>query len=275
MTAAARKPVPGRLDDVVTAGRLAVLTGAGISTASGIPDYRDADGNWKHAAPIEFPEFRRSAAARRRYWARSFAGWPHFSTALPNAAHESLAGLEARGLVDAVVTQNVDGLHREAGSRRLIDLHGCLDTIVCLDCGGRFARRAFQQRLEAANPDWHVAMAPARPDGDAELDRRAERAFAVPACTDCGGVLKPDVVMFGENVPAARVASAFDAVDRAAALLVIGSSLMVFSGYRFARRAHERGIPLVVVNRGRTRADDIATLKIDRDCVAVLEELAA
>ena len=249
---------------------VAVLTGAGVSTASGIPDYRDEDGTWKTAEPIQFAAFAGSEEARRRYWARSFLGWRNFGKAEPNDAHRSLARLEASGKLDTLITQNVDKLHSRAGSNRVIDLHGDLSRVRCLDCGASAHRDEFQHRLEAANPDWEASVVRFRPDGDAELGNNAHTDFEVPGCLSCGGRMKPDVVMFGENVPQERVANAMSAVDRADALLVVGSSLMVFSGFRFARRAHETGKPIVIVNRGKTRADDIAALKVDADCAEAL-----
>ena len=250
---------------------LTVLTGAGISTASGIPDYRDEKGDWKAAAPIQYAEFAGSDLARRRYWARSYVGWLRFGQARPNAAHHSLAKLEAAGKIDTLITQNVDRLHSRAGSERVIDLHGDLSLVCCLDCGARTSRAAFQERIRERNPDWHARVFEYRPDGDAELAEASYADFTPPGCDACGGRMKPDVVMFGENVPGERVASAMAAVDRADALLVVGSSLMVYSGFRFARRAHESGKPIVIVNRGTTRADDLATLKVEADCAAALQ----
>lgn len=251
-------------------GSLAVLTGAGVSTGSGIPDYRDDDGRFKHAEPIQFAQFASSEDARRRYWARSYLGWQRFSAAKPNLAHEALAELESAGHVDTLITQNVDRLHSAAGSRAVIDLHGDLGKLRCLDCGMVGARADFQQALRAANPDWHAEVFRYLPDGDAVLAESGCKDFVVPACAHCGGIVKPDVVMFGESVPRERVERALEAIDRAGALLVVGSSLMLYSGFRFARRAHEQGKPIAIVNRGRTRADELATLKVERDCVTVL-----
>lgn len=254
----------------MTADALVVLSGAGVSTASGIPDYRDRNGEWKQSQPIQYGDFVRAESARKRYWSRSYIGWQRFSQAAPNAAHAALARLEADGRIDTVITQNVDELHARAGSRRVIDLHGRLSKVRCLGCDAVLERAAFQQALRAANPGWDARVRAFRADGDAELEENGQRAFSVPDCESCGGTLKPDVVMFGESVPRARVQDAMDAVDRADALLVTGSSLMVFSGFRFARRAHETGTPIVIVNQGRTRADDLATLKIDADCAELL-----
>jgi NAD-dependent SIR2 family protein deacetylase len=260
------------LDD---AGSLVILTGAGVSTSSGIPDYRDRNGEWKQSQPIQYGDFVRSAAARQRYWSRSYIGWSYFSKAAPNPAHDALARLESGGKVDTVITQNVDELHAHAGSRKVIDLHGKLSKVRCLDCGKVIDRSDFQEALAAANPDWHASATEIRADGDVELDEASRRDFVVPDCASCGGMLKPDVVMFGESVPKTRVQEAMDAVDRADALLVTGSSLMVFSGFRFARRASETGKPIAIVNQGRTRADDLAALRIDADCTEVLPQAVA
>lgn len=251
-----------------------VLTGAGMSTGSGIPDWRDEQGGWKRRPPVDYRDFVRRESVRRRYWARSLLGWPAMAAARPNRGHEALARLEAAGVVHHVVTQNVDGLHQRAGSRRVIDLHGRIDTVACLDCGGRFPRAALQAELEAANPGWVGRVARTAPDGDAEGEGDVD-AFRVPPCAACGGLLKPAVVFFGESVPRDRVTAAHRRVAEAETLLVVGSSLMVFSGFRFVRAAAERGTPVAIVNRGRTRADDLATVKVDTDCGETLAELAA
>lgn len=253
-----------------TARSLVVLSGAGVSTGSGISDYRDRNGDWKHSQPIQFQDFMSNAGSRRRYWARSYIGWQRFSGAMPNAAHRALARLEETGKVDTVITQNVDRLHSEAGSKNVIDLHGDLGKVRCMNCSAISERRDLQVMLEEANPGWTAQARQFRADGDAELVENAEAGFNVPGCAACDGIVKPDVVMFGENVPKDRVGTAMDAVERADALLVVGSSLMVFSGFRFARRAGELGKPVAIVNRGRTRADDIAELKVDEDCAGVL-----
>lgn len=252
-----------------------VLTGAGCSTGSGIPDYRDRDGCWKHPQPMMFQEFVRDESARRRYWLRSMTGWPRIRDAVPNTGHHALARLEAAGVVNMVVTQNVDGLHQRAGSRRVLNLHGRLDEVRCLRCGRRSSREALQRRLLELNPASGTIAAAPRPDGDAGVPDEQVAALRLPACDRCGGVIKPDVVFFGEAVPADRVARAGAALDNADGVLVVGSSLMVYSGFRFCRRARERGIPLAAVNRGRTRADDMFEVKVEADCGDILERLAA
>ncbi len=256
------------------APRLFVLTGAGCSTASGIPDYRDESGAWKHKPPVQFGDFIASAATRQRYWARSLVGWTRVAGARPTGAHIALASLERMGAVSTLVTQNVDGLHQRAGSRAVIDLHGRLDTVRCLSCGHCISREALQTELIARNPRWAGATATEAPDGDARLDGPFDD-FDVPACARCGGVLKPDVVFFGENVPKARVAACYAALAAADGVLVVGSSLMVFSGFRFCLAAAELGKPLALVNRGKTRADGLAHLKVEGECGDVLHDLVS
>ncbi|MDH5500372.1 MAG: NAD-dependent protein deacetylase [Gammaproteobacteria bacterium] len=253
--------------------RLAVLSGAGCSTDSGIPDYRDRDGNWKHAQPVQYGDFRRDAGTRRRYWARSFAGWHRVSGATPNAAHLALAKMETAGRISCLITQNVDNLHRAAGSRNVIDLHGLLRKVRCLDCGDVSSRDRLQERLAALNPDWNFPASQFAPDGDAQLEAAASDKFVPADCTECGGILKPDVVFFGESVPVERVQQAQQTVSESDAMLVIGSSLMVWSGYRFARLAAESGKPLVIINRGKTRADNIASFKMDGGCTEILAQI--
>lgn len=247
---------------VATHPHLFVLTGAGISTGSGIPDYRDANGDWKRPAPVQYRDFVDRAATRRRYWARSLVGWPWFERARPNRCHLALAAWEDAGRIGSLVTQNVDRLHQAAGSRQVIDLHGRLDRVVCLDCGARSGRAAVQERLAAMNPGLDDAAARMAPDGDADLETLDLAGFRVPDCTQCGGVLKPDVVFFGETIPKPRVEAAVAALRRAPAVLVVGSSLMVYSGLRFCRLAAAAGIPIAAVNPGRTRADDLFALKV-------------
>jgi NAD-dependent SIR2 family protein deacetylase len=253
--------------------RLFVLTGAGCSTESGIPDYRDADGQYKRAPPVSFASFMTSESVRRRYWARSLVGWPRMQAARPNRAHEALSRLERQGRVELLVTQNVDGLHQAAGTRHVLDLHGRIDQVVCMSCAQRTTRAALQARLLDENPHWGQRSALSAPDGDADLEEVSLQAFTVPLCKECGGILKPDVVFFGESVPRERVDQAFDALARAEALLVVGSSLMIYSGYRFAQAAAAAGIPIAAVNIGRTRADPLLTLKVNRPCAEALAGL--
>lgn len=248
-----------------------VLTGAGCSTGSGIPDYRDALGGWKRAPPVNYRDFVEDPAVNARYWARSFIGWPIVSRAEPNAAHRALAAAQSAGWISRLVTQNVDGLHERAGSRDVIDLHGRIDVVVCLHCATRYRRAQIQERLVQENPQWAVLSAQAAPDGDADLEGRDFRGFRVPACEACGGMLKPDVVFFGENVPRDRYEQARLALQASDALLVVGSSLMVYSGFRFARMAHEAGQPIALLNLGATRADGLASLKIKADCGVTLQ----
>ena len=251
--------------------RIFVLTGAGCSTASGIPDYRDADGAWKRAQPVTYQAFTGDPASYRRYWARSAVGWPRIATAAPSAAHAALATLQRTGRTSVLVTQNVDGLHQRAGSEGVIDLHGRLDAVVCLACAARSPRTALQDRMLERNRGWHVQAASVAPDGDADIDPATVAGFVPPLCEDCGGLLKPDVVFFGENVPRERLAGALAALRASDAMLVAGSSLMVYSGFRFARMAREAGLPLAILNRGRTRADDLATLKLEAEAGRTLE----
>ncbi|RZA25532.1 MAG: NAD-dependent protein deacetylase [Lysobacteraceae bacterium] len=252
-------------------GRVFVLTGAGCSTASGIPDYRDARGEWKRTPPVQFRDFVGDPLANARYWARSLVGWPMVSEAVPNGAHRALAQAQAAGWLSRLVTQNVDGLHQRAGSDGVIDLHGRIDRVACLQCAASTARVEMQERLADANPGWNGLVAGAAPDGDADLEGRDFSRFRVPACLACGGTLKPDVVFFGENVPRARYEAAREALRQADALLVVGSSLMVYSGFRFARMAHEAGQPIAIVSLGLTRADALATLKVQADCAETLQ----
>lgn len=251
--------------------RAAVLTGAGISTPSGIPDYRGPDSPGR--TPMTFQQFVGDPGFRRHYWARNHLGWRHMEAARPNAAHLLLADWERRGLVTGVVTQNVDLLHLKAGSRRIVDLHGTYGVVTCLDCGLRQSRWALHEDLDRLNPGFADRVATlgaieVAPDADAVLADTSD--FRMVDCPACSGVLKPDIVYFGENVPADRVHAANAMVDSSDLLVVVGSSLTVRSGYRFVRRAVTSGVPVVVVNRGRTRAHDEATLTVDGDCVEVL-----
>ena len=251
-----------------------VLTGAGISTASGIPDYRDDDGVRRGRLPIQGNEFRQSEAARKRYWARSMLGWPRLAQATPNAAHRALAQLQQAGHLGAILTQNVDGLHQQAGSARVIELHGSIHEVRCLSCATVYPRAQIQQELQRCNPALAHLQAEALPDGDAQLEPEADATFHVPDCVACGGVLQPDVVFFGDGVPAARSALAEQAAQACDAMLVVGSSLMVLSGFRFPRMVAEAGKPVVAINRGVTRADALLAVKIREDAATVLPRLA-
>lgn len=250
--------------------RLFVLTGAGCSTDSGIPDYRDTQGNWKRQPPVNYSAFMGSSAVRQRYWARSFAGWQRISRARPNGAHTALARLERCGRIELLVTQNVDGLHQAAGCERVIDLHGRIDRVRCMGCGRLSPRAALQEKLLLLNGTWRHLEAPTAPDGDADLDGVIFSGFTVPTCVHCGGVLKPDVVFFGESVPRPRVERSMNRLACADALLIIGSSLMVYSGYRFVQTAVRLGLPIAALNLGRTRADPLLTLKVTAPCAEVL-----
>jgi NAD-dependent SIR2 family protein deacetylase len=250
----------------------AVLTGAGMSTDSGIPDYRGPDSPSR--TPMTYQEFVSGSPARQRYWARSHIGWSRMRRANPNPGHVALARLERDGSAHHLITQNVDGLHEAAGSRRMCALHGRIADVICLSCREQTTRASLHVRLERLNPGWagRHAGAEVRPDGDVELSDTA--GFVVPSCSSCGGVLKPDVVFFGENVPKQRVERCYEAVESAAALLVLGSSLTVMSGLRFVRRAHKIGIPVVVVNRGATRGDPLATYKLEMGTTSFLADLS-
>lgn len=266
------------LHELLAGRRVVVLAGAGCSTESGIPDYRGPEGVRRTRRPMQYQEFIRSESARVRYWARSTIGWPRFAAARPNPAHLALARLEEGGVVRGVITQNVDGLHQEGGSRRVVELHGSLAWVRCLDCGGYVSRAEYQDRLLALNPGWLESLnggsTELAPDGDAELPAWAESSFRVAPCERCGGVLKPDVVFFGENVPAERVDEAWRLFDEGEALLVVGSSLAVYSGRRFIYRAQERGVPIGIVNLGPTRADEAAAARVEGRVGEVLPRVA-
>jgi NAD-dependent SIR2 family protein deacetylase len=244
-------------------GGVVVLSGAGLSTESGIPDYRGPTGLARRAEPMTYQAFTGAAGARQRYWARSHLGWRHIARAAPNRGHEAVAELERRGLLSAIITQNVDGLHQAAGAQDVIELHGSLSRVICLRCGERTPRDELDQRLRAANPDWAAQAQQVNPDGDAVLDDGATAQFQVVDCLRCAGALKPDVIFFGENVPPGRVAECYALVSEARALLVLGSSLTVMSGYRFVRHAARLGIPVAIINQGPTRGDAQATLRLD------------
>lgn len=258
-----------------TRHQVAVITGAGVSTASGIPDYRDVEGRWKRNQPVTWQDFVGSAVVRHRYWARSYAGWRHFSETRPNAAHVALAELEQRGRVAGIVTQNVDRLHQRAGSRHVVDLHGRLDVVVCLDCATRYRRDWLQRRLAAMNPGWADHTPRIAPDGDADIEDADFSTFRYPDCPRCGGMLKPDVVFYGESVPARQRERATELVDAADGVLVVGSTLMVWSSFRLVRAAALRGVSIAAINRGRTRADDLLAVKCPADGGTVLQEVLA
>jgi NAD-dependent SIR2 family protein deacetylase len=268
VVAIATRPDVDELVRLVAGRHIVALTGAGCSTDSGIPDYRGPTA--RPHRPMQHREFVDRPDARRRYWARSMIGWPQLSAAKPNLAHLALARLEQAGVVAGVITQNVDGLHGAAGSREVIELHGALARVVCLACGTRCSRDDVQARLVAANPGYGADATTIFPDGDALVD---DVDIEVIAC-DCGGVLMPDVVFFGGTVPRVRVDAAWEMLDRAHVLVVAGSSLAVFSGYRFVKRAAERGTPIAIINRGPTRGDPHATLKLDAGVGEVLDALA-
>lgn len=258
--------------------RFTVLTGAGISVGSGIPAYRDDKGQWQGSQPIQHQDFVSKPASRQRYWARSVRGWPRIAAAQSNSTHTALAALERAGRVNLLVTQNVDRLHQLAGHRNVIDLHGRLDQVVCLQCGQKSGRNDLQSRLLQLNPGSDVSSEAgnaARPDGDADVSEAEVLGFQVPDCELCGGVLKPDVVFFGGTVPMERVQQARAAVESSDALIVIGSSLTVFSGFRFCRYAQAAGKPIFVINRGATRADEMSEEKITEDCAVYLNKLVA
>lgn len=265
------------LVDTVRGRRLAVLAGAGISTESGIPDYRGPQTRHVERRPVQYDDFVRDAEARRRYWARASRGWGRVAGARPNAGHRALARLEGAGLVAGLITQNVDGLHQRAGSRRVIELHGRLADVVCLGCHTVVPRTEVQAQIAAQNPGHLDAALPDRqlaPDGDAELAAAAVAHFEPPACPACGGVLKPDVVFFGESVPKPRVAEAQRIVSEAEALLVVGSSLAVYSGYRFVRQAEAEGTPVAIVTLGPTRGHRHAAVAVDARLGETLPALA-
>lgn len=260
---------------VVAGGGVLVLSGAGLSTESGIPDYRGARGSLRTHTPMTYQEFVASADGRRRYWARSHVGWRTIARARPNTGHHMVQRLRAAGLVSAVITQNVDSLHAAAGTVDAVELHGSLDRVICLDCRAVGGREELDERLRAANTGFATAATGRiNPDGDVELAVDAVRRFRVVDCAACGtGILKPDVVFFGENVPADRVRDCYRLVDDAAAVLVLGSSLTVMSGLRFVRHAARAGTPVLIINQGRTRGDVHAAVRVDRPLGAALTEL--
>jgi NAD-dependent SIR2 family protein deacetylase len=266
--------VLARVADQVREGEVVVLTGAGISTESGIPDYRGPSGSLRRHTPMTYQAFLRDPRGRDRYWARSHLGWRAMAGARCNAGHAAVADLQRRGLLHGLITQNVDGLHQAAGARDVVELHGGLDRVICLGCSGVLTRVEIADRLVEANPDFAAEAAALNPDGDAELADTELDRFRMVGCPACGaGPLKPDVVFFGESVPKARVEQCFRLVDAARSLLVLGSSLTVYSGYRFAVRAARNGIPIMIINQGPTRSDQLATLKLEAPLGTTLREL--
>jgi NAD-dependent SIR2 family protein deacetylase len=263
-----------RLCELVRGKAVLALTGAGVSTESGIPDYRSPQALARPRRPIQGPEFVRSEGVRKRYWARSALGWERMRMAQPNTGHRALASLERGGVVARVITQNVDRLHHRAGSRNVTELHGALAEVACLACGAVEDRDAVQARILASNPEWLSQVVPTAPDGDADIGADRMDAFVVPSCTRCGGVIKPRVVFFGDNVPRAIVDEAFAAVDASELLLVAGSSLAVFSGFRLLRHAAQRGLPIAIVNRGPVRGEEHAVVKVEGSTGATLAALA-
>lgn len=263
------------LADLVADGEVAVLTGAGLSTESGIPDYRGPTGAARPATPMTYQTFTRDPPARRRYWARSHLGWRTIARAEPNHGHRAVAELERQGLLSGIVTQNVDGLHTAAGARDVVELHGNLDRVVCLDCRRLSPREELDRRLRAANQGWQARVTAINPDGDVELEDAALEQFTVVPCPVCGGVLKPDVVFFGETVPRERVDASYALVESSSLLLVLGSSLTVMSGRRFVLRAAKLGIPVAIVNQGVTRGDEFASVKLDLPLGRALTDLLA
>ncbi|MFA1547160.1 NAD-dependent protein deacetylase [Actinomadura chokoriensis] len=265
------------LADLVSDGEVVVLSGAGLSTESGIPDYRGETGRRRRADPMTYQEFTGSEAARRRYWARSHLGWRHVARARPNDGHRAVAELQRRGLIAGIITQNVDGLQQSAGAAGVIELHGALGRVVCLSCGERTPRGRLEARLHAANPGFEARADAINPDGDAVLPGTVVDTFQIVGCERCGGPLKPDVIFFGENVPPARVRDCYALTEGAGALLVLGSSLTVLSGYRFVRHAARHGVPVGIVNRGATRGDEHALVTLDAPLggalTALLDEL--
>jgi NAD-dependent SIR2 family protein deacetylase len=262
--------------DAVARGGVVVLSGAGLSTESGIPDYRGEEGSLRRHTPMTYQDFVASEAGRRRYWARSHVGWRTIARAHPNAGHRAVAELRAMGHLSGVITQNVDGLHQAAGTTDAVELHGSLDRVICLACRHTSPREDLHDRLSAANPHFDATATRINPDGDVELADDAVHGFRLVGCRTCpDGILKPDVVFFGENVPPDRVRQCYELVDDATALLVLGSSLTVMSGLRFVRRAAESGTPVLIVNRGPTRGDRYATTRVDRPLGQALTELTA
>ena len=249
-----------------------VLTGAGVSADSGVPTYRDKEGAWQRLPPVTHQQFMEEQSARQRFWARNMVGWRFMLEAQPNGAHLALAALEKTTAVSHLVTQNVDGLHQRAGSRKVIDLHGRVDTVSCMGCGLRHHRGTLQNWLEQLNPEFSQLAGVIGPDGDAHIDKLDYSSMQIPDCEHCGGILKPDAVFFGDSIPKTRLDQARQQLTSAQGLLVVGSSLAVYSGYRFCLWAQAEGKPIVILNQGATRADPIASLKVDSPCASILQK---
>ena len=263
------------LKELVSRNNWFVLTGAGVSLDSGIPTYRDSEGNWTRSMPVENQDFIRSSDVRRRFWARNMVGWRFMSEAKPNQNHLHLARIQKKGVISCLTTQNVDGLHQKAGSTDVIDLHGRLDSVTCLSCGLKLARQYIQNVLIENNPHYAEITGAILPDGDAEIDKIPYGSFFVPDCPNCGGILKPDAVFFGDSVPKHVVSKAIDSLKSSNGVLVVGSSLNTYSGFRFCRLAKETRKKLIIINKSPTRADNITDIKVSADCSAVLSEWAA
>ncbi|MFT4713287.1 MAG: NAD-dependent SIR2 family protein deacetylase [Candidatus Azotimanducaceae bacterium] len=259
--------------------RLLVITGAGCSQPSGIPTYRDNKGEWQRSTPIQHNDFINKDATRKRYWARSYSGWPAIKNAKPNDAHIHLRSLEELGYILTLVTQNVDGLHQAAGHNKVVDLHGNLSEVICTQCAELSSRDRLQERISELNPTLSTSYDSLQPDGDASLDHNVEseitKKLVIPQCESCAGVLKPNVVFFGGTVPKKTVESIYETMNNIDGLLIVGSSLMVYSGYRFCKRAAAMGIPIAAINLGTTRADELFKLKVDQECTSAMAELVA
>lgn len=277
MTLQANNPAHSIIDQLITSlegkRKIWILSGAGISAASGIPTYRDHHGNWQAGNPIQHNEFINKESSRKRYWARSMVGWKITDRALPNAAHKAVTRLQQHSLVSKIVTQNVDRLHSNSGAQDVIDLHGRIDQIICLDCLQKTRRAEYQPRLIEYNPDLDNYASRILPDGDAHIDNFDSERVNIPPCENCGGILMPDVIFFGGIVPKERVQKAFDSLSSADCLLVVGSSLKVFSGFRFPRWAHQNKLPLYAINQGQMRGKEMFDLIVPESCEQVLPEI--
>ena len=258
------------LKELVSSNDWFVLTGSGVSVDSGIPTYRNNDGKWMRSKPVEISDFLDSCEARKRFWLRNMLGWKFMSKAIPNSNHQYLSTLQKKGQLNCIVTQNVDGLHQKAGSSNVVDLHGRIDTVTCVTCGLKFSREYIQNLLIEKNPKFAEITGKILPDGDAKIDNVNYQSFNVLDCPNCGGILKPDTVFFGESVPKKIVERTFKLLDTSPGILVIGSSLATYSGYKYCRYAKENNKRVLIINKGPTRADDIADIKVSEDCALVL-----